>query len=107
MTIPAIIQLAAEAWHSTPEAVTGKSRVLHHCRARRLAMYLVRETQDLSCPAVGELLSVDSSTVQHACQMMRRSLSGKGNHTEARKCREAIQKITDSYPTPTPPSAGR
>lgn len=45
-------------------------------RARQVAMYLVRETSDLSYPAVGLVFNKEHTTILYACKKIEQTLDG-------------------------------
>jgi len=65
----AIIQSVACYFNTSPEALTGPSRVKPIAEARHIAMYLLREDAQLPLKAIGHLLgNRDHSTVIHGCR---------------------------------------
>lgn len=93
-SIADLITRAAAAWYSTPEAVYGHSRTMHHLRARRLAMFLSREMTDLSYTALGDIFGSHEGTIRNACRTMERALRGHGHAPEAAVCRRVQQSLS-------------
>jgi len=61
-----VIQVVAENYHRTAADLTGRSRTKDIAHARQVAMYLLREENALSLPAIGEQLGGrDHSTVRY------------------------------------------
>jgi len=72
----AIIQRVARYFNTSPEALTGPSRVKPIAEARHIAMYLLREDAQLSLKTIGHLLgNRDHSTVIHGCRKASTSLN--------------------------------
>ena len=72
----AIIQRVARYFNTSPEALTGPSRVKPIAEARHIAMYLLREDAQLPLKTIGHLLgNRDHSTVIHGCRKASTSLN--------------------------------
>lgn len=64
MSVHDIMERAAEAWGSTPDAMRGPGRLAHHVRARRLAARLLAGLLDLPPASIGDILWRDASMVR-------------------------------------------
>jgi chromosomal replication initiator protein len=68
-TPEAIIERVARYFNTSPQALTGPSRVKQIAEARHMAMYLLREDAQLPLKAIGRALgNRDHSTVIHGCR---------------------------------------
>ena len=62
-----IVQLTAEQFGITVEAIKGKRRTNTIALPRQVAMYLVRQKTSLSLSDIGAWFKRDHTTVLHAC----------------------------------------
>jgi chromosomal replication initiator protein len=62
-----IVQLTAEYYGITTEAIRGKRRTNNVALPRQIAMYLVRKNTNLSLSDIGAWFKRDHTTVLHAC----------------------------------------
>ena len=70
-----LLAWVAAHFHLSPSAIHGKSRDKHTTRARQVAMYLLRESTDLSLEQIGQALGQrDHSTVVHAVRRITQEL---------------------------------
>ena len=71
----AVIRLVAEHFNLRAEELTGRKRTKEIANARQIAMYLMREENDLSLPAIGEHLGGrDHSTVRYGVERVSEDL---------------------------------
>ncbi|HXF61562.1 MAG TPA: chromosomal replication initiator protein DnaA [Caldilineaceae bacterium] len=70
-----VIRIVAEHFSLRPEDLTGRKRTKEIANARQIAMYLLREENDLSLPAIGEQLGGrDHSTVRYGVEQVAKEL---------------------------------
>ena len=70
-----MIRLVAEHFNLRAEELTGRKRTKEIANARQIAMYLMREENDLSLPAIGEHLGGrDHSTVRYGVERVSEDL---------------------------------
>lgn len=63
-----VINTVADAYHLSPEQVTGRERTRQIALPRQIAMYLMREEGNISLPQIGESLGGrDHTTVMYGC----------------------------------------
>jgi chromosomal replication initiator protein len=71
----AVIRLVAEHFHLRADELTGRKRTKEIANARQIAMYLLREENELSLPAIGEHLGGrDHSTVRYGVERVAEDL---------------------------------
>ncbi len=74
-TPAALIGLVASYFNLRPEDLTGRKRTKEVANARQIAMYLLRQENDLSLPAIGEQLGGrDHSTVRYGVEKITQDL---------------------------------
>ncbi len=74
-TPTSVIRIVADHFHLRPEDLTGRKRTKDIANARQIAMYLLREENDLSLPAIGEQLGGrDHSTVRYGVEQVVKEL---------------------------------
>jgi chromosomal replication initiator protein len=70
-----VIQIVAEHFRLTPEDITGRTRTKDVALARQVAMYMLREENDLSLPNIGDILGGrDHSTVRYGVEKITKDL---------------------------------
>lgn len=70
-----VIRLAAEFYNLRADDLTGRKRTKEVAFARQIAMYLLRQENDLSLPAIGELLGGrDHSTIRYGVEQVELDL---------------------------------
>src|SRR5690606_34119875 len=70
-----VIRIVAEHFSLRPEDLTGRKRTKEIASARQIAMYLLREENDLSLPAIGDHLGGrDHSTVRYGVERVTEEL---------------------------------
>lgn len=70
-----VIRTVAEHFHVTTDDLTGRSRTKDIAHARQVAMYLLREENALSLPAIGDQLGGrDHSTVRYGVEKITTDL---------------------------------
>src|SRR5690606_12223762 len=70
-----VIRIVAEHFSLRPEDLPGRKRTKEIANARQIAMYLLREENDLSLPAIGEQLGGrDHSTVRYGVEQVAKEL---------------------------------
>lgn len=70
-----VISTVAEYFHVTVEDITGRSRTKDIAHARQVAMYLLREENALSLPAIGDQLGGrDHSTIRYGVEKITTDL---------------------------------
>ncbi len=70
-----VVQIVARHFNLTPEVLLGRSRTKEIANARQLAMYLLREENNLSLINIGELLGGrDHSTVRHGVEKIAQDI---------------------------------
>lgn len=73
-----LLTLVAAEWHTTVEALTGKSRARQVAEPRQVAMYLLRNETNASLPQIGEVLGGrDHTTVMYGIDKITNDLSIK------------------------------
>ncbi len=71
----AVIRIVADHFNLRAEDLTGRKRTKEIANARQIAMYLLREENDLSLPAIGEHLGGrDHSTVRYGVERINEDL---------------------------------
>lgn len=65
------LEAVAQITGVSPEDIIGRARKRHITRARHMAFCLIRETTDLSYPAIGRAYDRDHSTIMHAVETAR------------------------------------
>jgi chromosomal replication initiator protein len=71
-----VIRIVAEHFSLRPEDLTGRKRTKEVANARQIAMYLLREENDMSLPAIGEQLGGrDHSTVRYGVEQVAKELA--------------------------------
>lgn len=94
-TPSAVVRIVAEHFRLPPEELTGRKRPKEIAYARQIAMYLLREENGLSLPAIGEQLGGrDHSTVRYGVEQVTNDLE----HDE--DLRRAIVLLRDKIYTP-------
>lgn len=74
-TPASVVRMVAEHFSLTPEELTGRKRTKEIAGARQVAMYLLREDNNLSLPAIGELLGGrDHTTVRYGVERVAQDL---------------------------------
>ncbi len=92
----AVLRIVAEYFNLRPEDLTGRKRTKEVANARQIAMYLLRQENDLSLPAIGEHLGGrDHSTVRYGVEKITDDLE----HDEA--LRQTIMTLRDKVYTPS------
>jgi len=77
---PRVIQIVAEFYGLTGADLLGRTRTAPVAFARQVAMYLLREENGLSLPAIGDHLGGrDHTTVRHGVEKITRDLEGQEN----------------------------
>jgi chromosomal replication initiator protein len=72
---PRVVELVAEYYNLSPVDLTGRSRTAPVAYARHVAMYLLREENGLSLPAIGDQLGGrDHTTVRHGVEKVTQDL---------------------------------
>lgn len=90
-----VLELAASHFHLSTEDLTGTRRTKNIADARHVAMYLLREDNNLSLPQIGQLLGGrDHTTVGHGIDKIAHELM----HDEAR--RRDVVLLRDKIYTP-------
>ena len=75
-----VVRIVAEHFGLRPDDLTGRKRTKEIAGARQIAMYLLREENDLSLPAIGDQLGGrDHSTVRYGVERVAEDL----DHDEA------------------------
>jgi chromosomal replication initiator protein len=70
-----VVRIVAEHFSLRVEDLTGRKRTKEIANARQIAMYLLREENDLSLPAIGEQLGGrDHSTVRYGVEQVAKEL---------------------------------
>jgi chromosomal replication initiator protein len=70
-----VIRIVADHFSLRPEDLTGRKRTKEIANARQIAMYLLREENDLSLPAIGDHLGGrDHSTVRYGVEQVAKEL---------------------------------
>lgn len=70
-----VIRIVAQHFNLRSEDLTGRKRTKDVANARQIAMYLLREENDLSLPAIGEQLGGrDHSTVRYGVEQVAKEL---------------------------------
>jgi chromosomal replication initiator protein len=70
-----VIRIVAEHFGLRPDDLTGRKRTKEVANARQIAMYLLREENDMSLPAIGEQLGGrDHSTVRYGVEQVTKEL---------------------------------
>jgi chromosomal replication initiator protein len=70
-----VIRLVAQHYNLRAEDLTGRKRTKEVANARQIAMYLLREENDLSLPVIGEHLGGrDHSTVRYGVEQVNKEL---------------------------------
>ena len=85
----AVIRIVADHFNLRVEDLTGRKRTKEIANARQIAMYLLREENDLSLPAIGEHLGGrDHSTVRYGVEAHQRGLERDEStaHDHPRPC---------------------
>ena len=72
-----ILQTIADACRVSVEDIKGRSRLRNIARARHLVAYFLREINDLSYPAIGEIMGRDHTTAIHSHEKMRDEIEKK------------------------------
>ena len=71
-----VVRIVAEHFRLTTEELTGRKRTKDIAHARQVAMYLLREENDLSLPAIGDILGGrDHSTVRYGVEKVTEDLA--------------------------------
>jgi chromosomal replication initiator protein len=66
-----VVRVVAEHFRLHPDDLTGRKRTKDIAAARQIAMYLLREENGLSLPAIGEQLGGrDHSTVRYGVEQV-------------------------------------
>lgn len=74
-TPTSVIRIVAVHFNLRPEDLTGRKRTKEVANARQIAMYLLREENELSLPAIGEQLGGrDHSTVRYGVDQVAKEL---------------------------------
>lgn len=90
-----VLRIVAEYFNLRPEDLTGRKRTKEVANARQVAMYLLRQENDLSLPAIGEQLGGrDHSTVRYGVEKITEDLE----HDEA--LRQIIMTLRDKVYAP-------
>lgn len=71
-----IIATVAGYFHLRPSQIKSRDRRAKIVLPRQIAMYLVREIDELSFPEIGRLFERDNSTVQFACTSIAEKILG-------------------------------
>jgi chromosomal replication initiator protein len=72
---PRVVELVAEYYNLSSADLTGRSRTAPVAYARHVAMYLLREENGLSLPAIGDQLGGrDHTTVRHGVEKVTQDL---------------------------------
>jgi chromosomal replication initiator protein len=70
-----VVEIVAEYYKLTAADLLGRSRTAPVAAARHVAMYLLREENGLSLPAIGEQLGGrDHTTVRHGVEKVTQDL---------------------------------
>jgi chromosomal replication initiator protein len=70
-----VVKIVAEHFGLRPDDLTGRKRTKEIANARQIAMYLLREENDLSLPAIGDQLGGrDHSTVRYGVERVAEDL---------------------------------
>ena len=70
-----VIRIVAEHFQLRPDDLTGRKRTKEVASARQITMYLMREENDLSLPAIGEHLGGrDHSTIRYGVEKVTEEL---------------------------------
>lgn len=77
-----IMHLTAEAFETSIDQLKSSGRARKIVVPRQVAMYLIRETTDLSLPEIGQLFGRDHSTVIHAVQKIEVDMDKDSNFRE-------------------------
>ncbi len=89
----AVLRIVAEYFNLRLEDLTGRKRTKEVANARQIAMYLLRQENDLSLPAIGEHLGGrDHSTVRYGVEKITDDLE----HDEA--LRQTIRRCAIRWP---------
>jgi len=92
----AVLRIVAEYFNLRLEDLTGRKRTKEVANARQIAMYLLRQENDLSLPAIGEHLGGrDHSTVRYGVEKITDDLE----HDEA--LRQTIMTLRDKVYAPS------
>ncbi len=71
-----VVRIVAEHFRLTMEEIVGRKRTKDIAHARQVAMYLLREENDLSLPAIGDILGGrDHSTVRYGVEKVTADLA--------------------------------
>ena len=94
-TPSAVLRIVAAYFNLRPEDLTGRKRTKEVANARQIAMYLLRQENDLSLPAIGEHLGGrDHSTIRYGVEKITEDLE----HDEA--LRQIIMTLRDKVYAP-------
>jgi DNA-directed RNA polymerase specialized sigma24 family protein len=69
-----ILERVAAAYHTSADQILEKNRTKDIAEARQTAIYLLRELNDLSYPAIGKLLGRDHTTAIHSYNKIARKI---------------------------------
>lgn len=73
-----LLSLVAAEWHTTVDALTGKSRARQIAEPRQIAMYLLRNETNASLPQIGEALGGrDHTTIMYGIDKVANEMLGK------------------------------
>ncbi len=94
-TPASVVRMVAEHFSLTLEELTGRKRTKEIASARQVAMYLLREDNNLSLPAIGELLGGrDHTTVRYGVDRVAQDLG------RDETLRQDIMRLRDKIYTP-------
>lgn len=77
-----ILQTIADAYGISVEDIKRRSRHKNIAQARHLVAYLLREINDLSYPAIGDIIGRDHTTAIHSREKIRDQIEIKPNFKE-------------------------
>lgn len=70
-----VLRIVADYYRVSPEDLTGRSRTKDIAMARQVAMYLLREENELSLPQIGQILGGrDHSTVRYGVEKVQEDI---------------------------------